>query len=93
MKTNKNRIEASIGKGFRKRLLHPKTFCNCFDGMALVRKVKHVAHIFESYADEVLKAAIFSCNSVSQINIVFGVYREKSIKNAEREHRETGRKH
>ena len=51
---------------------------------ALVRKIKPTGHTFESYADQVLYAAILSGAGASWINIVFDVYRENSTKNAER---------
>lgn len=59
--------------------------------MTLVRKVKHTRHTFDSYADEILKAAVLSSAGASRIDIVFDVYREHSIKNAERTRRETGK--
>ena len=57
--------------------------------MALVRKIKTTGHTFESYADQVLYAAIMSGAGASWIDIVFDVYRENSIKNAERVSRES----
>ena len=59
--------------------------------MALVRKIKPKGHTFESYADQILCAAIISGGGASWIDIVFDVHRENSIKNAERVNRKSGK--
>ena len=59
--------------------------------LTVVRKVMHAGHTFGSFADELLESAVSSSIGASRICIVFDVYREHSIKNAERGHRETGK--
>ena len=68
-----------------------KPFAAVIDGMALVRKIKPTGHTFESYVDQVMYAAIMSGAGASRIDIVFDVYRENSIKNAERVNRKSGK--
>ena len=68
-----------------------KPFAAIIDGMALVRKVKPTGHTYDSYTDEVLKAAIVSSSGAEGIDIVFDVYRKHSIKNADRRNIESGK--
>ena len=84
VKTNKSALMHQLEKGSASVDRIPKPFATIIDGMALIRKVKHVEHTFDSYADKLLKAAVLSSTGASRIDIVFDVYREKSIKNAER---------
>ena len=68
-----------------------KPFAAVIDGMALVRKTKPTGHTYDSYADHLLTTAVATSANASRIDIVFDVYREQSIKNAERVNRESGK--
>ena len=46
---------------------------------------------FNEFADELLKFAVISSFGASRIDIMFDVYLHNSIKNVERENRETGK--
>ena len=59
----------------------------------MVRKVRNKEVTFNKFADELLQHALTSSSDAKRIDIVFDVYRENSIKNAERGHREVGRLH
>ena len=61
------------------------------DGMGMVRKVRNNGAMFNEFADELLKYALTSSSDAKRIDIVFDVYPETLIKNAERGHREVGR--
>ena len=58
--------------------------------MALVRKVRNAGLTFDQFADDVLKCAISKIYGTSMVDVVFDVYRENFIKDAEREERSTG---
>ena len=68
-----------------------KPFAAVTDGMALVMKNKPTGHTYDNYADHLLSAAIATSSNASRIDIVFDVYRENSIKDAERGNRESGK--
>ena len=61
------------------------------DGMAMARKIKNSGLTFTEFADQLLKFVVSSTSHSSRIDIVFDVYRKSSIKNAERNHQETGK--
>ena len=91
VKTSKSALMHHIEKGATHLQRVQKPFAAVIDGMALVRKVKPSGHTYDSYADEVLKAAILTSGEAARIDIVFDVYRKQSIKNAERGKRESGK--
>lgn len=68
----------------------PTPFSPIFDGMALVRKFKSTGLTYNEFADDLLKYAVSCSPGAKRVDIVFDVYRENSIKNAERGHRSTG---
>ena len=90
MKTNKATLMHELENGSTSVDAIQRPFATIIDGMALVRKVKHAGHTFDSFTDELLESAVSSSIGASRIDIVFDVYRDHSIKNAERGHRETG---
>ena len=69
----------------------PAPVATIIDGMAMVRKMKNSGLTFAEFADPLLKFTVSSNSHSSRIDIVFDVYRKSSIKNAERNHRETGK--
>ena len=91
MKARKAAPMNELEKGFTNVDGVQRPFATVIDGMALVRKVKHTGHTFNSFADEVLKYAVLSSSGALRTDIVFYVYHEHSIKNAERGHREIGK--
>ena len=61
-----------------------------FDGMALVRMVKGTGLTYNQFADDLLKLVVAKSCGSKRMDVVFDVYRENSIKNAERGNRSTG---
>ena len=57
-KTNKSSLMHHLEKDVALLQHVKKPFAAVIDGMALVRKIKPTGHTFESYADQVLYAAI-----------------------------------
>ncbi len=90
-KTTKSALMRHLEKDVALQQNVPKPFAAIIDGMALVRKIKPTGHTYQSYADHLLTSAIASSANASRIDIVFDVYRDNSIKNAERGNRETGK--
>ncbi|XP_066917320.1 uncharacterized protein [Clytia hemisphaerica] len=84
-KTTKSSLMHHLEKDVAPQQKVDKPFAAIIDGMALVRKVKPTGHTYQSYADHLLASAISSSGNASRVDIVFDVYRDKSIKNAERE--------
>ena len=68
----------------------PGPYAVDIDRTALVRKVRNKGVTIEEFADELLKYVSTSSSDARRIDIVFNVYRETLIKNAERGHREVG---
>ena len=90
-KTTKSSLMHHLEKGVSLQQSVKKPFAAVIDGMALVRKNKPTGHTYDSYADHLLSAAIATSSNASRIDIVFDVYRENSIKDAERGNRESGK--
>ena len=66
----------------------PRPFAVVTDGIGMVRKVRNKGAMFNEFTDELLKCALRSSSDARHIDIVFDVYPETLIKNAERGHRE-----
>ena len=60
------------------------------DGMALIQMIKPSSMTYAKLADELLKAVLARNKQVVKTDVVFDVYREKSIKNVERVRRSSG---
>ena len=65
-------------------------FVPIFDGMAQVRMVKCTGLTYNQFPDDLLKLVVAKSCGSERMDVVFGVYRENSIKNAERGNRSTG---
>ena len=65
----------------------PKEFVVIIDGMAMVRIVKGNHKTFKDVAEAIFKTTLIESGSSKRVDVVFDVYRDKSIKNAERQHR------
>ena len=72
----------------------PRHSCSVIDGMALVRKIKGTGLTFNQLANDLLNTVLSTGLESTHIDVVFDVYKDYSIKNAERkrrcEHRLTG---
>ena len=90
MKTDKSKLMHEPEKGMTSSDSVPKPFVSIFDGMALVRKFSCAGLTYNEFADDLLKFAVASSLGSKLMDIVFDVYRESSMKNAERGHRSTG---
>ena len=90
MKMGKSKLMHELEKGMTSSDSVPKPFVSIFDGMALVRKFSCAGLTYNEFADDLLKFAVASSLGSKRINIVFDVYCESPIKNAERGHRSTG---
>ena len=89
-KSSKAKIMHKLEKGVTSVERVDAPFVPIFDGMALVRMVKCTGLTYNQFADDLLKLVVAkSCRS-KQMDVVFDVYRENSIKNAERGNRSTG---
>ena len=58
--------------------------------MTLVRKIKTAGLTYEEFALKLLNTVLSSSSSSTRVDVVFDVYREISIKNAERACRKSG---
>ena len=58
--------------------------------MALVRKIKTAGFTYEEFALKSLNAVLPSRSSSTRLDVVFDMYRQISIKNAERARRKSG---
>ena len=59
------------------------------DGMSLVQKAKGDHRTFAEVAASIYASVLHEYPRSNRIDVVFDVYREESIKNAERDHRAT----
>ena len=58
--------------------------------MALVRKIKTAGLTYEEFALKFLSTVLSSSSSSTRVDVVFDVYQQISIKNAERTRRKSG---
>ena len=83
-KTNKAAIVKAFEKGTKFLESPPVQSATIIYGMALVQKLKVVQMSFGQVADMVFKNILSSGSRSKRIDVVFDVYLENSIKNAER---------
>ena len=91
VKTSKSTLMHELEKGSTFVDVTPAPVATIIDGMAMARKMKNSGVTFTEFANQLLKFAVSSNSHSSRIDIVFDVYRKSSIRNAERNHRETGK--
>ena len=88
-KTNK----AVLGKELEKNVPPAETIpgpcATIIDGMSIVQRMKGDHKTFAELADTILKMILNEHPQSSRVDVVFDVYREVSIKNAERKKRNT----
>ena len=83
--------KSSLAKDLQKDVpsaesIPPSSAC-IIDGMALVQRLKGDGNTFAEIADALMAMVLREGASSKQIDVVFDVYRETSIKNTERERR------
>jgi len=90
-KTNKAALLHKLEKGVdpveRDTLTSVSTI---IDGMAMVQKAKTTGLTYEALAKQLLLSVLSSGKSSNRIDVVFDQYKERSIKNTERERRGNG---
>ena len=82
-KTNKAAIVKAFEKGATFLESPPIQSATVIDGMALVQKLKVVQMTFGQVADAVFQSILSCGNRSKRIDVVFDVYLDNSIKNAE----------
>ena len=87
VKTNKSSLMHELEKGVLPLARVPNNHCSIIDGMALVRKLPVAGKTFDEFAEAFFVAARSLSKGAGRIDIVFDVYRDLSIKNAERTRR------
>ena len=65
----------------------PRYSCNVINGMALVRKIKGTGLTFNQLTNDLLSTVLSTGIESTGIDVVFDVYKDYSIKNAERKRR------
>ena len=84
-KTNKVSLLHKLEKGVKPLSEPPNNHVAIIDGMAIVQKFnKPNGLTFEQLACDMLESIMSMSKTASRVDIVFDVYREVSIKNAER---------
>ena len=83
-KTNKAALARELEKNVQPAEVIPGPSACIIDGMALVHRLKGDGKTFEELADSALKLALHEGSNSKRIDVVFDVYRDTSIKNAER---------
>ena len=90
VKTSKSALMHALEKGMTHVDQVDAPFASVIYGMALVRKLKCIGMTFNECADNLLKLAVTNSSKAARVDIVFDVYRDDSIKLAERGHRSVG---
>ena len=65
----------------------PQPCARIIDGMAMVQKIRGDQNTFAEVADSMMSMVLHEGTDSQRIDVVFDVYRDSSIKNAEREKR------
>ena len=89
-KSSKAKIMHELEKGVTKVERVDAPFVPIFDGMALVRMVKCTGLTYNQFVHDLLKLVVAKSYESKRMDVVFDVYRENSIPNAERGNRSTG---
>ncbi len=89
-KTNKSALLNELEKLTEPLDSLPDDYASIFDGMAIVQKARATGLTFGELAHQMFQSILLSCRGAKQIDVVFYVYMENSIKSAERLRRSTG---
>lgn len=83
-KTNKAALARELEKNVSPAEEFPEPSVCIIDGMSIVQKMKGDGKTFSQIADAILSVALHEGVLSNRVDVVFDVYRETSIKNAER---------
>ena len=86
-KTSKSSLAKELQKDVPAAEIIPQPSACIIDGMALVQRLKGDQKTFSEVADSLISMALHEGANSNRIDVVFDVYLENSIKNAEREKR------
>ena len=86
-KNNKAALANELKKSVTPADTIPKPCARIIDGMAVVQKLKGDQKTFAEIADTIMYMTLNEGHHSERIDVVFDVYKEESIKNAEREKR------
>ena len=89
-KTDKARLLNHIGKNVRPAEVLPNLSACIIDGMSVVQKINGSNQTFAELAKSALKLVLNEGGQSQRIDVVFDVYLETSIKDAERSNRGSG---
>ena len=89
-KSSKAKIMHELGKGVTRVERVDVPFIPIFDEMTQVRMVKCTGRTYNQFADDLRKLVVAKSCGSKQMVVVFDMYRENSVKNAERGNRSTG---
>ena len=84
-KTNKARLGKELEKLIQPTTEVTRPSAYLIDGMALVQKLKIDYLTFGEIADKILSRVLLEGEGSNRVDVVFDVYRDISIKSAERE--------
>ncbi len=83
-KTNKAALARELEKNVSPAGVIPDPLATIIDGMSLVQKLKGNDKTFSQLAESALAHVFQECAKSRRIDVIFGVYKETSIKDAER---------
>lgn len=86
-KTNKASLAKELQKDITAADVIPQPCARIIDGMAMVQKMRGDQKTFAEVADCLMSITLNEGTDSQRIDVVFDVYKEESIKNAEREKR------
>ena len=89
-KTSKVAILHALEKDVEPMNDYPHNHVCSIDGMALIQMIKLSGTTYAKLADELLKAVLARNQKAVKTDVVFDVYRERSIRNAEQVRRSSG---
>ena len=89
-KTAKSALANHLQKDTTAAEVIPEPCASIVDGMAQVQKIKGDHKTFGEVSISIFNTILHECSKSKRIDVVFDVYREESIKNAERANRGTG---
>ena len=90
-KTSKVALLHALEKDVEPIEEYPENYVSIVDGMALVQKVRASGLTYQQLAEQLLKSVLSISKNADRIDVVFDVYRDDSIKNAERIRRSNGK--
>ena len=89
-KTNKAALARELERNVSPAEVIPEPSATMIDGMSLVQKLKGNDKTFSQLAGTALSHAVYEGAKCRRIDVVFDVYKETSIKDAERANRSAG---